>query len=325
MAGEGYSDYRLFQDCGPNDPIPKMDDETTKKYVYLTFDDGLQPGTKEILDVMDEEGVPGTFFLVGVHTEFYLKHINEREGMNLMLRLYRKHLIANHTYSHAHNKYPHFYGVGTPLPKSLPPRSVLEDFQKNEEVLRDIVIKSGAPFYEEFKFKVARFPGRNTWRIPGIKQIDPFNSKDTATETEQLFSDNYMIYGWDTEWDVDWAHASTYVSGLDSVAHFDTSTTESSLPLEWDWAEDHPFFDFSRDDLDLVNETELKVKSDILSMASGGVPAGHGPVKRPGKVVLLIHDRTFRDLKSSRPVEKLRLLIQDLKKEGFIFSTLDRY
>ena len=35
------------------------------KTIYLTFDDGPQKGTAEVLDVLKEEGVTAAFFLTG--------------------------------------------------------------------------------------------------------------------------------------------------------------------------------------------------------------------------------------------------------------------
>lgn len=37
--------------------------------IYLTFDDGPSPNTEKVLNVLQEEDVPGTFFVVGVTSE----------------------------------------------------------------------------------------------------------------------------------------------------------------------------------------------------------------------------------------------------------------
>lgn len=37
--------------------------DVVKREVYLTFDDGIQAGTEEVLEVLKETGVKGTFFL----------------------------------------------------------------------------------------------------------------------------------------------------------------------------------------------------------------------------------------------------------------------
>jgi peptidoglycan/xylan/chitin deacetylase (PgdA/CDA1 family) len=64
-----------------------------RKSVYLTFDDGPKPyATERVLDILDREGVKGTFFLIGHKAE---KHPDIVKDMVL-----RGHTIGNHTYSH---------------------------------------------------------------------------------------------------------------------------------------------------------------------------------------------------------------------------------
>ncbi len=60
--------------------------------VALTFDDGPSEDTAEILDVLAERGVPGTFFVIGQQVEKYpaLARRIVDEG----------HEIGNHSYSH---------------------------------------------------------------------------------------------------------------------------------------------------------------------------------------------------------------------------------
>lgn len=65
------------------------------KHVYLTFDDGPEPGiTDFVLDELDKYGFKATFFCRGDNAERYsdlLTTIQERG-----------HVIGNHTYSHLH-------------------------------------------------------------------------------------------------------------------------------------------------------------------------------------------------------------------------------
>lgn len=65
------------------------------KVAYLTFDDGPNYNTNEILDILKENNIKATFFLVGSmvkNNPNIVERINE-EG----------HVIANHTYSHKYN------------------------------------------------------------------------------------------------------------------------------------------------------------------------------------------------------------------------------
>ncbi len=64
-----------------------------QKIAFITFDDGpTQKMTPKILDILDEEDVKATFFVVG-------KHVKEHPA--LIKRMYEAgHYIANHGYSH---------------------------------------------------------------------------------------------------------------------------------------------------------------------------------------------------------------------------------
>ena len=65
----------------------------SKKQLALTFDDGPDPEwTPKILDVLKNEQVPGTFFLIGIQAEKFSA---------LTRRIYREgHEIGNHTFTH---------------------------------------------------------------------------------------------------------------------------------------------------------------------------------------------------------------------------------
>lgn len=63
------------------------------KTAYLTFDDGPDDeNTPAILDILKQEGVPATFYLVGTSVETYPEVVK---------RIYNEHhAIGNHTYNH---------------------------------------------------------------------------------------------------------------------------------------------------------------------------------------------------------------------------------
>ena len=65
------------------------------KLIALTFDDGPDPRfTPQVLDLLQQENIPATFFLVGEHA---LEH------PDLVQRIHREgHVIANHTLTHPH-------------------------------------------------------------------------------------------------------------------------------------------------------------------------------------------------------------------------------
>ncbi|MEP6845574.1 MAG: polysaccharide deacetylase family protein [Panacibacter sp.] len=144
----------------------------TTKTVYLTFDDGPLNGTQGILAALDKEQIPATMFMVGLHVEADTVMRNRFE------MAYNDDLleVGNHSFLHANNHYEAYYSS---------PQKVLEDFNKNQDLLR-------------FKDKDGRMPGRNTWRIANRSKDDPFsNGKEAA---DLLRKNGYTIFGWDLEW-----------------------------------------------------------------------------------------------------------------------------
>ncbi len=67
--------------------------KTSQKIVALTFDDGpYPPYTDQVLDILREEGVPATFFVIGRNAEKY---------PDLLRRMVAEgHQVGNHTYNH---------------------------------------------------------------------------------------------------------------------------------------------------------------------------------------------------------------------------------
>lgn len=66
---------------------------TTNGEILLTFDDGPNPGTTEvILDILDKENIKAIFFCVGSNVS---KHPVLTENI-----IKQGHIIANHTYNH---------------------------------------------------------------------------------------------------------------------------------------------------------------------------------------------------------------------------------
>lgn len=70
---------------------------SNEKIAYLTFDDGpTKVATPRVLDILKEENVKATFFVIGYRVE---------EFPDTVKRAYEEgHFIANHTYSHKNAK-----------------------------------------------------------------------------------------------------------------------------------------------------------------------------------------------------------------------------
>ena len=105
---------RTFQFFG--EIVPRV--ETSQKIVALTFDDGpTAKFTDEILQVLKEQDVRATFFLIGGELE---KHADE--GKKIVAA---GHEIGNHSYSH----------VRMIL---VTPSFVKEEIEKTDELIRSI-------------------------------------------------------------------------------------------------------------------------------------------------------------------------------------------
>lgn len=74
---------------------PKTYVQPDKPTVYLTFDDGPSKLTPRVLDILKEEGVPATFFVLGQEAEAHPDTVKRivQEG----------HAIGNHTYDHVYS------------------------------------------------------------------------------------------------------------------------------------------------------------------------------------------------------------------------------
>jgi peptidoglycan/xylan/chitin deacetylase (PgdA/CDA1 family) len=145
--------------------------DSALRYIYLTFDDGPQPGTINTYDICKQKGVKATFFLIGIHAE-------EKPGKNMLdtMKVDLRHfLFANHSYTHAnHNHYDSFYGH---------PEDALKDFIKTQDTLN-------------LSTNIARLPGNNSWAIGKRMRT----TKLTRSLSKLMDSAGYAVMGWDVEW-----------------------------------------------------------------------------------------------------------------------------
>lgn len=93
--------------------------EENARKVYLSFDDGPSKNTEKVLDILKEEQVPATFFLIG-------NQVNEQTKALVLRQKEEGHLIGVHTYSHE----------GKEIYSSA--ETYLEDFNKAEKVIMDV-------------------------------------------------------------------------------------------------------------------------------------------------------------------------------------------
>lgn len=109
-------------------------DEGEEKVAYLTFDDGPSNNiTPQILDILKNENVNATFFVLGSRAEIYPE---------LVKREYEEgHYIANHGYSHV---YANIYSSK---------EAVLDEYNYTEKIIKTAIGN------EEYSSHLFRFPG----------------------------------------------------------------------------------------------------------------------------------------------------------------------
>ncbi len=142
-----------------------------KKKIYLTFDDGPNHGTQKVLHIMQEEAVPVTFFVIGEHVFASAGQQQTWDSLKMASQIE----LCNHSYTHAHNRYEHFYSQ---------PDSVVSDFKRSQDSL-------------QLDNNICRTPGRNTWRIDTLQYTDLKKSKMAVDSLQKA---GFAIMGWDLEW-----------------------------------------------------------------------------------------------------------------------------
>ena len=160
--------------------ILPMDAHAHARTVFLTFDDGPRNSTPDILTVLEEEKVPGTFFLIGKHIQIAASRLETFKRLKSSTWVQ----IGNHSFSHTHENYLRFYEN---------PEGMLQDFQKNNESLGFL----SQPY-------LTRLPGRIDWYFDQryINDVSyPVANKVAVPEGIRLLSENgFVLYGWDVEW-----------------------------------------------------------------------------------------------------------------------------
>ena len=148
--------------------------DSTKKYIYLTFDDGPQNGTVACFNLCQQLGVKATFFMVGLHTQ---RKSDGKEIVHKIREAYPQILLANHSYSHAYDKYHYFYEH---------PTESQNDFYNCQQLLN-------------VPYKIIRLPGNSAW----VRQNEVKSTKLVHPVTVLLDSAGYNVIGWDVEWSFD--------------------------------------------------------------------------------------------------------------------------
>lgn len=139
------------------------------KVAYLTFDDGPSNNTHEILDILKQNNIKATFFVLGSQVEVFPETTN---------RIYNEgHYIANHGYSH---KYSSIYQS---------PENVLNEFNQCNQIVAKTI---NVPEYNSHLF---RFPGG----LPGGKYAEIKKQAELILEQNNILHIDWNSLTGDSE------------------------------------------------------------------------------------------------------------------------------
>lgn len=215
-----------------------------KKKIYLTFDDGPNKGTPNVLKIIREEQVPVTFFVVGEHVYGSIDQQKTWDSLQAADDIE----ICSHSYTHAwHNKFNKFYQH---------PDSMIKDFKRAQDSL-------------QLDNNIVRAPGRNAWRIDSLHYTDLKASKPALDSLQKA---GFTVMGWDLEWHYDAKTlavnntADELINSIDSIFNHNKTKNPDNLVL---LAHDQ-VYNKSADSLELHQFIKkLKIKDEYeLSLVS---------------------------------------------------------
>ena len=120
-----------YTETGKNN-VEKIYHSETKR-AFLTFDDGPSSVTNKILDILKQENIKATFFVLGSNVE---------AKPELVKRMYDEgHFVANHGYSHI---YSQIYAS---------PENVLNEYNQCNDAIKKAIGEN------EYNSHLFRFPG----------------------------------------------------------------------------------------------------------------------------------------------------------------------
>lgn len=147
-------------------------DTVGKRTIYFTFDDGPNGATQNIINIIKQEKIPATFFIVGLHERV----MKASRVVMPQLRKMPNVVLCNHSYTHAfEGKYETFY-------RNIP--VCVNDFVR----CRDSV---------HFTNNITRTPGNNIWRTPKFNQTTYSRYKRVM---DSVYKAGFTLFGWDVEW-----------------------------------------------------------------------------------------------------------------------------
>ncbi|WP_160715011.1 polysaccharide deacetylase family protein [Chitinophaga solisilvae] len=272
------------------------------KTIYLTFDDGIEPGTQEVLNVLEENNTAATFFLTGIHTRYSCDK-DRADTLDILNRIRQHHALGNHSYTHCYGCYQEYYQQGLLTDDRGTRLSVTSDFQQQDHFIHRLT-EDIYPFITAVP-RLARLPAKNAWQL----SAPPFRKTERGAEAAagSLFQAGYEVFGWDDEWKMSFDFAQDIKQRKEEVM--------AAITGYPDYTRLYPWFDMLAPEhihKDRLTEPWMDVFKRILLH-----PKQH--------FVLLMHDRAFRQHPAYQAADQLHLLIRFLKSAGIRFRTLADY
>lgn len=152
--------YQLFGEI-----IPRV--QTDRKVVSLTFDDAPAEGTEEVLNILDQENVKATFFLVGENIA------KQPEVAKTIVN--RGHEVGNHSYTHKRMVF-----------RSL--SFVTQEVEKTDELIRESGYKHEILFRPPYGKKLITLPWymKEHNRKTIMWDIEPESYSEIAGNTDNI-------------------------------------------------------------------------------------------------------------------------------------------
>jgi peptidoglycan/xylan/chitin deacetylase (PgdA/CDA1 family) len=151
-------------------PVPAQ-----TKTVYLTFDDGPQTGTTDVLDVLKEHGAHAAFFLTGSNG---LAIGLETQGQIVKREIAEGHEVGSHCYIHLPMKKSEYTAAYGNLTTEAERKAFDNNFARNLDHFR---LRLGQP---DFTFKFARLPGDGFTFPALVKETESLGMRHFAWQFE---------------------------------------------------------------------------------------------------------------------------------------------
>jgi peptidoglycan/xylan/chitin deacetylase (PgdA/CDA1 family) len=333
--------------------------EGPQKVIYLTFDDGPEPGTVEIFEALKSVNVPATFFFVGENVlatesgEFSKLFPNAglSPGLFREIFLHPSFHVGNHSQTQSHQFYQSYYETGLRVDSNTyRPSATSEDFGRRS-VLVDFELAGMAMSYALFnrsdiypsemkKISDYGYRGASVTSYFDSRGVIPYfpvhPSRLPGTNRWRLPNKDDEVTDWrgpdrDDEAD-DLADNGYLIYGWDLEWEFSGDGSDMSDDVRkefldglngW-WA--YYGENKEKDRLSQSVDTMVDSVSDALDYFWDGT---RFESSNDRQVVILMHDRQFRspdpESEENEYIDQLLEFVAKCKAKGYVFDVLENY